>query len=114
MKAAMKFILTFASLALLPSLYAAQAAESTNQTFAKMTELIAEANARGIDVLYWQAAAIPMRVGLNERWKSFPEERSATLEYVEQRGQEIIREIRSVLAGNRSPGRCRPSLISPG
>ncbi len=99
----MKSILTFASLALLPSLYAAQAAESTNQTFAKMTELIAEAKAKGIDVLYWQAAAIPMRVGLNERWKSFPEERSATLEYVEQRGQEIIREIRSVLAGNRKP-----------
>jgi hypothetical protein len=70
-----------------------------NETLAKVTALIAEARAKGIDVLYWQAAAIPMRVGLNERWKSYPEERSDTLRYVEKRGQEIIQEIGRVLAG---------------
>ena len=81
----------------------------TNRTFAKVTELIGEAKARGIDVLYWQAAAIPMRVGLNERWKSFPEERLETLEYVEQRGQEIIQEISHVLAGKSQPRKVPPN-----
>ena len=70
-----------------------------NQTFTRVTALIAEAKAKGLDVLYWQAAAIPMRVGLNERWRSFPEERPETLKYVERRGQEVIQEITKVLAG---------------
>jgi hypothetical protein len=70
-----------------------------NRTLAKVTELIGQAEAKGIDVLYWRAAAIPMRVGLNERWKSFPNERPDTLRYVEQRGQEVIEEIEGVLAG---------------
>ena len=64
--------------------------DEANETLAKVTALIAEARAKGIDVLYWQAAAIPMRVGLNERWKSFPEERPDTLRYVEKHGQETV------------------------
>ena len=79
-----------------------------NKTFGKVTELIGEAKAKGIDVLYWQAAAIPMRVGLNERWKNFPEERPETLKYVEKRGQEIIQEISSVLAGKSQPRQVPP------
>jgi hypothetical protein len=71
-----------------------------NRTFVKVTALIDEAKGKGIDVLYWQAAAIPMRVGLNERWKSYPDERSDTLQYVEKRGQELIQEIGGVLAGD--------------
>ena len=74
-----------------------------NRTFSKVTARIAQARAKGLDVLYWQAAAIPMRVGLNERWKSFPEERPDTLRYVEKRGQELIREIDDVLAGKVQP-----------
>jgi hypothetical protein len=77
--------------------------EPAQQILAKVGARMAEAKAKGIDVLYWQAAAIPMRVGLNERWQSFPAERSATLEYVEKRGPEIIQEIDSVLAGASKP-----------
>ncbi len=79
-----------------------------NRTLAKVTELMGEAKAKGVDVLYWQAAAIPMRVGLNERWNSFPEERADTLRYVEQRGQEVIQEINRVLAGNLRARRAPP------
>ncbi len=79
-----------------------------NKTLANVTALIAEAKARDIDVLYWQAAAIPMRVGLNERWNSFPEERPETLRYVETRGPELIREIGGVLAGKIPPRHAPP------
>jgi hypothetical protein len=79
-----------------------------NRTFADVTALIAEAEAKGLDVLYWRAAAIPMRVGLNERWKSFPDERPDTLLYVEKRGRELIQEIRRVLAGDLRPRQVPP------
>jgi hypothetical protein len=79
-----------------------------NQTLATVTALLAEAKAKNLDTLYWQAAAIPMRVGLNERWKSFPAERPATLAYVEKRGQEIIQEVRSVLAGTEQSRQVPP------
>jgi hypothetical protein len=79
-----------------------------NKTFAEVTALIAQAKAKGLDALYWQAAAIPMRVGLNERWKSFPDERTETLQCVEKRGQEIIQEITSVLSGKAKPRQVPP------
>jgi hypothetical protein len=79
-----------------------------NRTLAKATELIGQAEAKGVDVLYWRAAAIPMRVGLNERWKSFPEERPDTLRYVEKRGQELIEEIEGVLSGEVKARRVPP------
>jgi hypothetical protein len=79
-----------------------------NQTFAKVAALIREARTKGVDVLYWQAAAIPMRVGLNERWKSFPDGRSDTLRYIEKRGLEIIEEINAVLAGKVQPRKVPP------
>ncbi|MGO9204402.1 MAG: hypothetical protein ACLQM8_28105, partial [Limisphaerales bacterium] len=63
------------------------------ETYAKVADLLGQAKAQGVDVLYWQAAAIPMRAGLEERWKSFPEERPDTLKYVAGRGQELIREM---------------------
>ena len=79
-----------------------------NKTFAEVTALIAQAKAKDLDVLYWQAAAIPMRVGLNERWKSFPQERPETIEYVEKRGHEIVQEIASVLSGRAQPRQVPP------
>ena len=78
------------------------------QTYAKVADLLGQAKAQGVDVLYWQAAAIPMRAGLEERWKSFPEERPDTLKYVAGRGQELIREMTEVLAGRRQPRRAPP------
>jgi len=69
--------------------------------YEKMAGLIDQAKGQGIDVLYWQAVAIPMRVGLNERWNNFPDERPETLQYVTQRAAEIITEIGDVLAGKR-------------
>ena len=69
--------------------------------FDQMAGLIEQARAKGIDVAYWQAAAIPMRVGLNQRWNSFPDERPETLQYVARRAPEIIAEVRDVLAGKR-------------
>jgi hypothetical protein len=79
-----------------------------NKSFGKVAELISQAEEKGFDVLYWQAAAIPMRVGLNERWNSFPEERPETLKYVETRGQDLIREIAAVLAGKTQPRHAPP------
>ena len=70
-----------------------------SKLFGQVAALISQAKGKGVDVAYWQAAAIPMRVGLNERWNSFPEERPETLKYVETRGQELIREVGEVLAG---------------
>jgi hypothetical protein len=71
--------------------------------YEKMAGRIDEAKGRGIDVLYWQAAAIPMRVGLGERWNNFPEQRPETLRYVTRRAAEVIAEIDDVLAGKRTP-----------
>ncbi len=79
-----------------------------NQTYAQVAQLIARAKEKGLDVLYWQAAAIPMRAGLNQRWDSFPEERPDTLEYVARRGQELIRELTDVLAGKAQPRQAPP------
>jgi hypothetical protein len=79
-----------------------------NATYRKVAELIGKARQQGADVLYWQAAAIAMRVGLNERWNSFPEERLDTLEYVDRRGKELIREIDDVLAGKTQPRQVPP------
>jgi hypothetical protein len=79
-----------------------------NKLFGQIAELISQAKKKGIDVLYWQAAAIPMRVGLNQRWNSFPEERPETLKYVETRGQDLIREISEVLAGKTQPRQVPP------
>jgi Beta-galactosidase len=76
--------------------------------FERMTALMAQAKARNIDVLYWQAAAIPMRAGLNERWDDFPDERMETLAYVNQHAPEVIAEINEVLAGLREPRRVPP------
>ncbi len=76
-----------------------------NRTLAKVTALMAEAKAKGLDTLYWQAAAIPMRVGLNERWKDFPQERADTIQYVDKRGRELIEEINGVLAGKNQARR---------
>ena len=73
------------------------------QLYEQMAGQVDKARSQGIDVLYWQAAAIPMRVGLNERWNSFPEERPQTLAYVRQRAPEILTEINDVLQGKRSP-----------
>ena len=69
--------------------------------YQEMVKLIDEAKAKGIDVLYWQAVAIPMRVGLNERWNNFPGERPGVLDYVKGRAPEVIAEINDVLAGKR-------------
>jgi beta-galactosidase len=74
-----------------------------NKLFLQVAELISQAKEKGVDVAYWQAAAIPMRVGLNERWNNFPEERPETLKYVEARSQDLIREIGEVLAGKTQP-----------
>lgn len=116
----MKHLLVCLVLTLLAGLGPTQAAENlfkdggvaefteANRTFAKVTALIGEAKAKGIDVLYWQAAVIPMRVRLNERWKSFPEERPDTLRYVAQRGQELIQEINRALAGELKPQQVPP------
>ena len=79
-----------------------------NKLFGQVAELISEAKQKGVDVAYWQAAAIPMRVGLDERWNSYPEERAETLKYVETRGQELIREIGEVLAGKLQPRHAPP------
>ncbi len=79
-----------------------------SQGFAKVAALIAEAKAKGLDVLYWQAAAIPMRVGLDERWKNFPDERPETLRYVDKRGPELVQEITSALAGKTQPRQAPP------
>jgi hypothetical protein len=76
--------------------------------YQQMATLIEQAKARNIDVLYWQAAAIPIRVGLNDRWNNFPEERAQTLAYVDQRAPQIIAEINSVLAGTLQPRRVPP------
>lgn len=78
------------------------------QTYQKVAELIGKARERGVDILYWQAAAIPMRVGLHERWDSFPEERPETLRYVDQRGKELIQEINDVLSGSRQARQVPP------
>ncbi len=79
-----------------------------------MAGLIDEAKGRGIDVLYWQAAAIPMRVGLGERWNNFPEERPETLQYVSAargRGHRGDRRGAGRQAARR--GSCRRSPTSP-
>ncbi|MFB3894222.1 MAG: beta-galactosidase trimerization domain-containing protein [Phycisphaerae bacterium] len=74
-----------------------------NAAYAKVMDLIKKAQDKNIDVLYWQAAAIPMRVGLNERWNGFPSQRPDILEYVGQRGGELVKEITDVLDGKRQP-----------
>ncbi len=81
---------------------------NTLKRYKQLAALIEQAKARNLDVLYWQAAAIPMRVGLNERWNNFPDERSETLAYVNQRAPEVIAEINETLAGQRQPRRVPP------
>jgi hypothetical protein len=76
--------------------------------YEEMAKKIEEAKAKGIDVLYWQAAAIPMRVGLNERWNNFPGERPETLAYAKRRAPEVIAEIDDVLAGKREARKVPP------
>ncbi|MFI5378443.1 MAG: beta-galactosidase trimerization domain-containing protein [Tepidisphaerales bacterium] len=76
--------------------------------YEQMAASIEQAKGKGVDVLYWQAAAIPMRVGLNERWNNFPEERNETLAYVNRRAPEVIAEITEVLTGKREARRAPP------
>jgi hypothetical protein len=76
--------------------------------YSEMVKKIEDAKAKGLDTLYWQAAAVPMRVGLNERWNNFPAERPQTLAYVKARAVEVIAEIDAVLAGTRAARKVPP------
>ncbi len=73
--------------------------DKATQLYEQIAALIEQAKGKGIDTLYWQAAAVPMREGLNERWKSFPDSRQGTLDYVGSRAPEVIAEINDALAG---------------
>ena len=71
--------------------------------FEKMAGRVNEAKGRGIDVLYWQAAAIPMRVASASDGTTSRRNGRRRCNTSHGAAAEIIAEIEDVLAGKRTP-----------